>query len=200
MGPSLSRLPAESALPAWARWSCIGLAIGFFVWNALYFFPYTVDDTFISLRYADNLVNGHGLVCNPGEQVEGFSNFLWVLVGALVLKLGLPVTAAIKSIGVASGALAIFLTYKLGRLLFAGQPSAAARSLLAGGLLAINLVDSSTGQEIEQILASGSHKLQKNMISVEKWIGRTVHLELIDSNAESSFAWMGISKVTLSNH
>ena len=34
------------------------------------FFDHTVDDAFISFRYVDNLVSGHGLVFNPGERVE----------------------------------------------------------------------------------------------------------------------------------
>ena len=66
------------------------------------------------------------------------------------------------------------------------------------GLLAIHLIDSDTGQTLEQILASGSHKLQKEIINVGKWTGRTVHLEVIDNNSEKSYAWLGISKVTLS--
>ena len=37
------------------------------------------DDAFISFRYARNLVEGHGLVFNPGERLEGYTNFLWVL-------------------------------------------------------------------------------------------------------------------------
>ena len=37
------------------------------------------DDAFVSFRYARNLLEGHGLVFNPGEYVEGYSNFLWVL-------------------------------------------------------------------------------------------------------------------------
>ena len=38
------------------------------------------DDAFISFRYANNLANGHGLVFNPGERVEGYTNFLWTLL------------------------------------------------------------------------------------------------------------------------
>ena len=37
------------------------------------------DDAFISFRYVRNLLEGHGLVFNPGEYVEGYSNFLWIL-------------------------------------------------------------------------------------------------------------------------
>jgi hypothetical protein len=38
-------------------------------------FRFTVDDAFISLQYARNLVEGHGLVFNLGKRVEGYSNF-----------------------------------------------------------------------------------------------------------------------------
>ncbi|MCY3930946.1 MAG: hypothetical protein OXH70_04460 [Acidobacteria bacterium] len=44
------------------------------------------DDAFISFRYARNLVGGHGLVFNPGERVEGYTNFLWVLELAALWK------------------------------------------------------------------------------------------------------------------
>ena len=40
---------------------------------------FLLDDAFISFRYARNLLEGNGLVWNPGERVEGYSNFLWVL-------------------------------------------------------------------------------------------------------------------------
>ena len=39
-----------------------------------------VDDALISFRYAVNLVEGRGLVFNPGERVEGYTNFLWTIV------------------------------------------------------------------------------------------------------------------------
>jgi arabinofuranosyltransferase len=42
------------------------------------------DDAYISYRYAQNLVEGHGLVYNPGERVEGYSNLLYTLMIALI--------------------------------------------------------------------------------------------------------------------
>jgi hypothetical protein len=46
-------------------------------WN----YAFLTDDAFISFRYARNLATGHGLVFNPGlEPVEGYTNFLWVLI------------------------------------------------------------------------------------------------------------------------
>jgi len=47
-----------------------------------------VDDAFISFRYARNLVDGFGLVWNPGEQLEGYSNFLWLMLIAAGMKVG----------------------------------------------------------------------------------------------------------------
>ena len=49
---------------------------------------WTGDDAYISFRYARHLVDGHGLVYNVGERVEGYSNFLWTLWCALGLRLG----------------------------------------------------------------------------------------------------------------
>jgi arabinofuranosyltransferase len=45
------------------------------------------DDAYISFRYADNLAHGHGLVYNPGERVEGYTDFLWTVIAALVIRL-----------------------------------------------------------------------------------------------------------------
>jgi arabinofuranosyltransferase len=43
------------------------------------------DDAFISFRYVRNFVDGHGLVWNRGEYVEGYTNFAWVLELAFIL-------------------------------------------------------------------------------------------------------------------
>jgi len=44
-------------------------------------YAFLTDDAFISFRYARNLSDGYGLVFNPGfERVEGYTNFLWVLI------------------------------------------------------------------------------------------------------------------------
>ncbi|HZL85438.1 MAG TPA: hypothetical protein VFD07_08690 [Candidatus Krumholzibacteria bacterium] len=46
------------------------------------------DDAFISFRYVDHLLRGHGLVFNPGERVEGYTHFLWVILLAACNRLG----------------------------------------------------------------------------------------------------------------
>jgi hypothetical protein len=48
-----------------------------------------IDDAYISFRYAYHLAHGHGLVFQPGERVEGFTNLSWTLLAALGIKLGI---------------------------------------------------------------------------------------------------------------
>jgi arabinofuranosyltransferase len=47
------------------------------------------DDAFVSFRYAKNLIEGKGLVYNAGENVEGYTNFLWtvIIAGGMLLKI-----------------------------------------------------------------------------------------------------------------
>jgi hypothetical protein len=59
-------------------------------------FALGVDDADISLVYARHLVEGHGLVYNPGgERVEGFTSLLWVLVAALPFRCGVSPEGAL---------------------------------------------------------------------------------------------------------
>ncbi len=84
------------------------VAFGFLFLHALSF-HFMVDDAFISFRYAHNLVAGHGLVFNPGEPVEGYSNLLWVLLISVGIKIGLPALlwARILGAGCSLGMLAL---------------------------------------------------------------------------------------------
>jgi arabinofuranosyltransferase len=61
------------------------------------------DDSFISFRYARHLAAGQGLVWNPGERVEGYTNFLWVILMAGALRVGWRPELISNLIGIASG-------------------------------------------------------------------------------------------------
>jgi arabinofuranosyltransferase len=63
------------------------LAVLFIGFSYTYYFWWIAEDAYISFRYARNLVEGHGLVFNPGEKVEGYTNFLWTLLLAPGLAL-----------------------------------------------------------------------------------------------------------------
>ncbi|MBI3123760.1 MAG: hypothetical protein HYZ10_05095 [Ignavibacteriales bacterium] len=79
------------------------------------------DDAFTSLRYVQNFVDGNGLVFNIGERVEGYTNFLWVLLlsavsflaHALNLNPNLPLVAQFLS--TLFGVLILVSTYLLAK-------------------------------------------------------------------------------------
>ncbi len=48
--------------------------------------PHTVDDAFITFRYAANLASGHGLTYNPGEWVMGSTTPLYTLILAAAYR------------------------------------------------------------------------------------------------------------------
>lgn len=125
----LGRLPG--GLQLW-----LGIAVSAYVGLSLLFIGHTADDSFISLRYARNLVEGHGLVWNPGESVpvEGYSNLLWVLMMAAFLKLA-PDQAMLLTqiVGLASGLGCIFLTARLARA-WGAEPLGQALAALMIGL------------------------------------------------------------------
>jgi hypothetical protein len=94
--------PAPGTSLTQRRWDvvCVAIAIGlvaYIFWRHALLASRVVDDVrwwwldddmMVSMRYGRNLAEGHGLVWNPGERVEGYSNFLWTLVMALVHALG----------------------------------------------------------------------------------------------------------------
>lgn len=75
-----------------------------FLVQALYLWNFAIDDVGISYRYAEHLADGLGLTWNPGDApVEGYSNFLWVLILATSRFVGLDITVASKALGIALG-------------------------------------------------------------------------------------------------
>lgn len=97
---------------------------------------FPVDDAFISYRYADNFARGLGLVYNTGERVEGYTNFLWVLLLAGARRAGFEIPDASRILGFLAALAALALTFRLGRELFPGRPVVI--RLLPGLLLALN--------------------------------------------------------------
>ena len=71
------------------------------------------DDAFISFRYALHLAEGHGLVWNIGEPIEGYTNFLWVLVIASGITLGIDPVPFSQGIGLLLFAGTLLFTYLL---------------------------------------------------------------------------------------
>ena len=46
-----------------------------------------IDDVYVSLRYVWNFIHGNGLVFNPGEHVEGYSNPTWIFLVSFFAKI-----------------------------------------------------------------------------------------------------------------
>lgn len=116
-----------AALPKNGHYA-LGLVIPILVMmiNARRVSAYTVDDAFISFRYARNLANGDGLVYNVGERVEGFTNFLWTLIMAVVIKFGGDPVAASKLLGCTAAACSMVLMFELSNMI---RPMVAAPSI-----------------------------------------------------------------------
>ncbi|MEY3209798.1 MAG: hypothetical protein RIT28_279 [Pseudomonadota bacterium] len=115
------------------------ILVMFGVFLALGLVQTTVDDSFISLRYSANLAKGLGLVYNPGEAVEGFSNPVWTLTSALFLALGADGWLTVKALGVLSHGLLIAGTVRLALLL--GRPNdgvALGAAILGAALAAVS--------------------------------------------------------------
>ncbi len=115
------------------RW--IAVVACLFIAHVLYL-NCVAEDAFIALRYASNLAHGHGLVWNPGTPpVEGYTDFLWVILLSAAIWMGLPGVAVAQMLSFAAGAATLVLTYRIGRGLLEWPPMVA---LVPVGLLALS--------------------------------------------------------------
>lgn len=97
----------------WMRaldWGIIGALFASQLWLFQHF---SVDDAFITFRYVRQLVAGNGLVYNIGERVEGYSNFLWVMLLAPAHALGMELLTAARLIAIILSAGTLLITYRL---------------------------------------------------------------------------------------
>ena len=91
------------------------------------------DDAYITYRYAEHLVAGDGLVFNPGEDpVEGYTNFLWTVLIAAGMGLGMNPEWLGPGLGLLFSVIAAVLCGRLAQRLGASPIyAAAAMALLA---------------------------------------------------------------------
>ena len=88
-----------------------GVVIGLLV--LVFSFVELVDDAYISFRYSRNFAAGEGLVFNPGEYVEGYTNLLWTLLMAVSEVFGLPTPAVSVIVGGVFAFLALFTVWRI---------------------------------------------------------------------------------------
>ena len=86
-----------------------------YAWQVLSY-DFLNDDAFISFRYALNWAELGEVVYNTGERVEGYTNFLWVALLALIARLGGDLPQWARLLGPLFGALSLLGAYQLARL------------------------------------------------------------------------------------
>ncbi|WP_240806945.1 hypothetical protein [Polyangium spumosum] len=85
--------------------------------NAYRVASFTIDDAYISFRYARNFAEGHGLVYNLGERVEGYTNFLWTVLLGVFAALGARPEMTAKVLGVVCACAALVPLYRIAKRL-----------------------------------------------------------------------------------
>jgi len=113
--PETPEFPAsvESALFALAGMLTVAacVALG---WTIHQFWPFTIDDTFITLRYAEHLAAGHGPVYNlEPPRAEGYTSFLWMIVLALPHLVAVDALLSAKVLGACFGAGTVTVAFLL---------------------------------------------------------------------------------------
>jgi|GEM_PF-832051 len=86
-----------------------------FILHAIYL-AVPAEDSFISFRFAKNLAEGYGLVWNIGElPVEGYTNFLWVIICTLGTIAGFNIILFAQFFGITAGIFTLFYVYNISR-------------------------------------------------------------------------------------
>jgi arabinofuranosyltransferase len=90
-------------LVIWCLYACL-----------VYRFWSVYDDAFISFRYANNLAKGYGIRYNLGSHtpVEGYSNFLWVLLLSCISHLGWDLVFWAPVLSFLSGSLLLWMVWR----------------------------------------------------------------------------------------
>jgi arabinofuranosyltransferase len=124
--------PPRRRLPLDPGTAVLVVAVGIHLWLCWELRTFVTDDSWISVRYAENLAAGHGFVFNPGgPRVEGYSNPLLVGVEALADVVGIPAIGAARALGVLSGVACLVVVSLRGRHVVGPAGAAAATVLLA---------------------------------------------------------------------
>ena len=116
--------------------------------------PRTVDDAYITFRYARNLLDGHGFVYNPGERVLGTTTPLYTLLLAGLAPVSrtrdFPVLAL--AVNAVAGAASAVLLYRLGQR-FSGRRAIGAAAALLWALAPYSVTFAIGGMETDLTLA-----------------------------------------------
>ncbi|MFD8500022.1 hypothetical protein [Amycolatopsis sp. NPDC059657] len=94
----------------WRTWALL-LTLGFSLLHQLLYSTVT-DDAFTTFRYARNIAEGYGPVFNPGDHVEGYPAFLWlVLVSMPKVLFGWDIVVTAVVLGIIAALASVLLAY-----------------------------------------------------------------------------------------
>jgi hypothetical protein len=127
------------------RGCVLALTLGLSLLHQLLFATVT-EDALVSFRYAQNIADGNGPVFNPGERVEGYTNFLWLVLIALPrAAFGADVQTTAVVFGVLSVLGCVLVSYLLVNRIVVAAASAGAEPRPAIGVAAAVLTASAGG-------------------------------------------------------
>lgn len=106
----------------WGSWDVLTDSVAIVFLNSVFltlcyrYWWYTIDDAFITFRYAKHVAAGYGATWNVGaDPVEGFTSMLWMLTTTVPHVLGIDAVSFAKVVGLVAGVLLVNGTYAFGR-------------------------------------------------------------------------------------
>jgi len=117
----------------------VALAVAALLYGAVRTWPRTVDDAYITFRYARNLTEGAGPVFNPGERVEGCSSPTWMFLSAAAIRAGLDPVPTAKVLGVAASLALLVAVFAGLRRACVTPRGAALATLLLGSSMVLQI-------------------------------------------------------------
>ncbi len=103
-------------------WTVLCVLAGILVFASFeWAFVIFTDDPFISFRYARNMLEGHGLVFNPGQRVEGYTNFLWTVLLAAGMYAGFDPVPLSQWLGLTASLTSLVIVAMVSRRLYSGM-------------------------------------------------------------------------------
>ena len=112
-----SHLPGASKISQFLRKNKSLVTICLLILCSLlaFLFSFIQDDAYISLRYSYNLVKHQSLSWNvsDGPIVQGYTNFIWTIICAIPLAMGLKIEVFSSAFGILLGLCTTIVSFKL---------------------------------------------------------------------------------------
>jgi arabinofuranosyltransferase len=100
------------------RWGPLAACALILVGHSLVY-DFVTDDAYISFVYTRNLVEHGELTFNPGDRVEGYTNFLWTVMLAIPMLVGIPPELSSRVLGTGFGIGTLVVVFRLTERLLA---------------------------------------------------------------------------------